>query len=76
MVDGIIIIIGLTFSFQRTHTCQFPPSKMWLDSVAVGSTLKITEPRATRHIAQNMVLGISWLIYFILLAKDSKRFKA
>ena len=76
MVDGIIIIIGLLFSFRRTHTCQFPPSKMWLDLVAVGSALKITEPRATRHIAQNMVLGISWLIYFILLAKDSKRFKA
>ena len=65
MVDGIITVTGLTFSFRRTHTCQFPPSKMWLDLVAVGFTLKITEPRAARHIAQNMVLGISWLIYFI-----------
>lgn len=76
MVDGIIIIICLTFCFWGTHTCQFPLLKMWLDLVAVGPTLKLIETRATRHIAQNMVLRISWLIYFILLAKDSKRFKA
>lgn len=49
---------------------------MWLDLVAVGPTLKLIESCAARHIAQNMVLKISWLIYFISLAKDSKRLKA
>lgn len=76
MVDSIIIIIYLTFCFCLTCTCQFPLSKMSLVFVAVGPTLKIIESRSIRHIAQNMVLRISWLIYFILLAKDSKRFKA
>lgn len=49
---------------------------MWLVLVAVGPTLKLIEPHAPRHIAQNTVLRIAWLMYFILLAKDSQRLQA
>lgn len=48
---------------------------MCLDLDGVGPTLKIIQPCAIRHIAQNMVLRISWFIYFILLARILKGLK-
>lgn len=78
MVDAavVVVIIIIFLTFWGTHTCQSSLPKMWLDLVSVGPSLKLTEPRAPRHIAQNMVLRIAWCIYFILLAKDSERLKA